>query len=104
MKKALLSILTVLLASVVLLSACSKNQNAGETTAVESAATASNSATSDSAAYDPYAVKNRYDIPEEMFQKRSGVDYGTLLKDVSYYSTVAGDDKQVNILLPAGYD
>lgn len=104
MKKALLSILTVLLASVVLLSACSKNQNAGETTAVESAATASNSATSDSAGYDPYAVENRYDIPEEMFQKRSGVGYGTLLKDVSYYSTVAGDDKQVNILLPAGYD
>ena len=39
-----------------------------------------------------------------MFQKHSGTDYGTLLKDVRYYSTIAQDDKMVNILLPAGYD
>lgn len=31
--------------------------------------------------YDPYAVENRYNIGSEMFEKQSGVDYGTLLKD-----------------------
>lgn len=54
--------------------------------------------------FDPYAVANRYDVGAEMFQRQDGVDYGTLLKDVTYYSTVAGDNKQINILLPAGYD
>ena len=61
-------------------------------------------ATADQAAFDPYAEDNRYDIPKSMFEKHSDVDYGTLQKDVTYYSTVAGDDKQVNVLLPAGYD
>ena len=68
--------------------------------------TAPNKATSDSAAgnFDPYAIENRYDIDDEMFEKRDGVDYGTVQKDVSYYSTTAGDNKQCNILLPAGYN
>jgi len=99
MKKVLFSIIIALLVSVFLMSACSKNTDSSDPTAADGT-----KKSSDSAGYDPYAVENRYDIPEEMFQKRSGVDYGTLLKDVSYYSTVAGDDKQVNILLPAGYD
>lgn len=54
--------------------------------------------------FNPYSVENRYDISKEMFEKHEGVDYGTLVKDVTYYSTVAEDNKQVNILLPAGYD
>lgn len=57
-----------------------------------------------SSAFDPYAIQNQYDIGEEMFEKRDDVDYGTILKDVTYYSTTAGDEKQCNILLPAGYD
>lgn len=61
-------------------------------------------ATSDSFAnVDPYATENRYDIGDTMFEKHGGVDYGTVQKDVSYYSTTAGDDKQCNVLLPAGY-
>ena len=39
-----------------------------------------------------------------MFEKKGGVNYGTLQKDVSYYSTVAKDNKLINILLPEGYD
>ena len=68
--------------------------------------TAPNKATSDSSDtdFDPYATENRYDIDDEMFEKRDGVDYGTVQKDVSYYSTTAGDKKQCNILLPAGYN
>ncbi len=54
--------------------------------------------------FDPYAAENRYDVPSDLFEKHNGVDYGTLLKDVTYYSSVAEDHKQVNILLPAGYD
>lgn len=53
---------------------------------------------------DPYATENRYDVPSSMFERQSGVDYGKLDQDVTYYSTVAGDNKQVNVLLPAGYD
>lgn len=62
--------------------------------------------TSDSAAadFDPYAIENRYDIGDEMFEKRDGVDYGTVQKDVSYHSTTAGDNKLCNVLLPAGYN
>ena len=66
---------------------------------------ASGTATSDSytADLDPYAVENRYDIGDEMFEKRGDVDYGTVQKDVNYYSTTAGDNKQCNVLLPANY-
>ena len=39
-----------------------------------------------------------------MFKKRFGVDYGTVDEDVTYYSTTAGDNKQCNVLLPAGYN
>lgn len=54
--------------------------------------------------FDPYAGESRYDVPASMFERRDGVDYGTLDKDVTYYSAVAGDNKQVNVLLPAGFD
>ena len=58
----------------------------------------------ESMSFDPYATENRYDVPASMFERYSNVDYGRLDKDVTYYSTVAGDNKQVNVLLPAGYD
>jgi len=52
----------------------------------------------------PLYHKNRYDIDESYFKEQKGVDYGKIIKNQSYYSTVAGDEKQCNILLPAGYD
>ncbi|MBQ3285009.1 MAG: hypothetical protein IJH40_05125 [Ruminococcus sp.] len=109
MKKTIIALIAVILMVTLMLTACSGKQNITDTQA--------NASSSDSVAaetqvdsqetgegYDPYVVENRYDIGSEMFEKQSGVDYGTLLKDVSYYSSIAGDNKQVNILLPAGYD
>lgn len=55
-------------------------------------------------AFDPYATPNNYDVDRYYLTRHSGVDYGTVLKDVEYYSEVAGDYKECNILLPAGYD
>ena len=102
------TMISVMLIGMMLLTACSGKHSSN---------TQRNIATSDSIAagtqadvqkggegYDPYAVENRYDVDPEMFEKQSGVDYGTLQKDVTYYSPIAGDNKQVNILLPAGYD
>ena len=104
MRKKILSIIIAILISAVLMTACANKQNADtNSSTADSASTTKGTAVSDGS-YDPYAVENRYDISEEMFEKRDGVDYGTLLKDVTYYSTVAEDNKQVNILLPAGYD
>ncbi len=56
-----------------------------------------------SAPFDPYATENNYDVDRYYLSEHSDVDYGTVLKDVSYYSEVAGDYKECNILLPAGY-
>lgn len=109
MKKSAIALLAVILIVAVLLSACAGKQNATKTqtnTDTSAAADAQKQADAqkDGKSYNPYAVENRYDIDADMFQKQSGVDYGTLQKDVTYYSTIAGDNKQVNILLPAGYD
>ena len=94
MKKIWIAVIaTVLICA--MMTACGSNSSANQ----QSTETQSNTVN-----HDPYATENRYDIPEEMFQKHSGTDYGTLLKDVRYYSTIAQDDKMVNILLPAGYD
>ena len=108
MKKLTMTAAALLLVCMMLMTACSnqnKTVNETENTSASSETTAP-MATRDTAnqSYDPYAEENRYDIPDSMFEKRDGVDYGTLQKDVTYYSTVAGDNKQVNVLLPAGYD
>ena len=91
--------------------ACASSQTAPEQNAststippVVSETSAATEDTDTSSGYDPYAIENHYDISEDMFEKRDDVDYGTILKDVTYYSTTAEDDKQCNILLPAGYD
>ena len=102
MKQPLSLLIAASVTAAVLLSACQPPQSSvTETTAVASkqAATEAEPATA-----DLYAEENRYDIPDEMFEKRGDVDYGTIQKDVTYYSTTAGDNKQFNILLPAGYD
>lgn len=96
-------ILSVLLGCVMGLTACTAAPGANQPSQGTTAATAAVSATADEAARDPYATENRYDYGSEMFEKRSGVDYGTVCKDVTYYSETAGDNKQCNILLPAGY-
>ncbi len=105
MKKPITAFIAIILTAMMLLSACSGKQSTAETqttaSTTDSAVTAQQN---NSGSYDPYAVANRYDVGSEMFEKQSGVDYGTLQKDVTYYSSVAGDNKQVNILLPAGYD
>lgn len=84
-------------------SACSSAQNPSTASSGSKNETASTTV-ANSENFDPYATENRYDVSEDMFKKRSGVDYGKVLKDVTYYSSTAGDDKQCNILLPAGYD
>ncbi len=105
MKKTITAFIAIMLTAMMMLTGCSGKQSTAETKAT---ASTPDSAAVDSqdngGSYDPYAVANRYDVGSEMFEKQSGVDYGTLQKDVTYYSSVAGDNKQVNILLPAGYD
>lgn len=105
MKRLFTVLIAVLLMTGLFLTACSGEQKdeSAQTEAVSAETAASGSAVTDGG-YDPYVVQNRYDVGAEMFEKQSGVDYGTLLKDVSYYSTMASDQKQVNILLPAGFD
>ena len=94
-----------LLGFVVCLTACSGAQTADRPPQEKTAAVteASGGSTADEARRDPYATDNRYDIDEKMFEKRGDVDYGTVQKDVTYYSKTAGDNKQCNILLPSGY-
>ena len=99
MKKIIVSLMLI---STFALSACTNAQNSE---IIETTSESSTSKTdADDTNYDPYSVENRYDIPDSYFEKKSGVDYGTVQKDVTYYSTTAGDNKQCNILLPAGYD
>ena len=102
MKKALIPIL---LGIAVCLTACSGAQTADQTSQEKTAAVteSAGSSTADEAPQNAYATENRYDVGEEMFEKRGDVDYGTVQKDVTYYSKTAGDNKQCNILLPAGY-
>ena len=105
MKKPITALIAIMLTAMMLLTACSGNQSTTETkTTASSPDSAAVSSQDNGGSYDPYAVANRYDVGSEMFEKQSGVEYGTLQKDVTYYSSVAGDNKQVNILLPAGYD
>jgi len=87
---------------------CQKSKSASENTStntdVKVNTTNTTQATSKTSNYDPYGTENRYDIDDKMFKKRFGVDYGTVDEDVTYYSTTAGDNKQCNVLLPAGYN
>ena len=92
----------VVLSCMLIFGACSTSQNSSADSSEAKTEAASTTASSEK--FDPYATENRYDISEDMFKKRSDVDYGKVLKDVTYYSSTAGDDKQCNILLPAGYD
>ena len=49
--------------------------------------------------FDPYATANDYDLSSSWVERQSGTDYGTLVTDVTYFSTTADDNKRVNILL-----
>ncbi len=104
MKRMTSAILAAALLGAVTLGACSGGQHTeASKQAATTAAKPIEKSTADEAAFDPYATENRYDITDEMFDKRDGVDYGTVQTDVTYYSTTAKDNKQCNILLPAGY-
>ena len=96
-------IVALMLISTFVFSACTNAQNS-DAKEITSDSCISKTATADEANHDPYSVENRYDISDSYFEKKSGVDYGTVLKDINYYSSTAGDKKQCNILLPAGYD
>lgn len=104
MRKTILSIIITIIISAVLMTACANTQSADPIRSTTDSADTTKGEIVSGGGYDPYAIENRYDIGDEIFEKRDGVDYGTLIKDVTYYSTIAGDHKQVNILLPAGYD
>lgn len=106
-------------AAVVLLSGCNAvgnsqtpdtAQTAENTTTVESSATAENSTsttsieTSKASKFDPYAIENEDNVPENLIERHEGVDYGTIDADVEYYSSNAKENKRCNVLLPAGYD
>lgn len=97
-------IAALLLIGAFALSACTNAQNSQPENLTADSKAVFQKATADEAGFDPYAVENNYDIPDSYFEKKDGVDYGTVQKDVTYYSTTAGDNKQCNILLPAGYD
>lgn len=113
-KKAILRILCFLLTACALLSGCSNGtQGTDGTTAAEAQITDTAPETvqttelvpEEVAKIDPYAAENSYsDVDQTLFTRQADVDYGTLILDLSYPSTVAGDDKQCNLLLPAGYD
>ena len=79
------------------------NENAAEESAKNEEASESDTV-KESIFSDPYATENVYHIDETMFEKREGVDYGTIIEDAEYFSTTADDYKQCNIQLPAGYD
>ena len=98
-------LIPLLLGFVVCLTACSGAQTTDRPSQEKTAAVteASGGSTADEARKNPYTTDNRYDIDEKMFEKRGDVDYGTVQKDVTYYSKTAGDNKQCNILLPSGY-
>lgn len=103
MKQLLSMIIALTLTAAMLLTACSGNQSKTDANVASKDQRATTASQTDERK-DPYATENRYDIPKDMFEKHDGVDYGTLQKDIGYYSSVAGDNKYVNVLLPAGYD
>ena len=96
--------LTAAAALALIPSACGTGQSSAGGSQPSTVLLGSGSTADSAMAFDPYATENSYDIPDSMFEKRDGVNYGTVQKDVTYYSETAGDNKQFNILLPAEYD
>ena len=106
MKKIFSLILSIILISSFSLYGCNSAQNTETDSSTQTQnidLTQSVTSKSDDK-FNPYSTENKYDTGEEMFEKRNDVDYGTVLKDVIYFSQTAGDNKQCNILLPAGYN
>ena len=106
MKKIFSLILSIILISSFSLYGCNSAQNTETDSSTQTQNTdLTKSVTSKSDdKFNPYSTENKYDIGEEMFEKRNDIDYGKVLKDVIYFSQTAGDNKQCNILLPAGYN
>ncbi|MCH5297151.1 MAG: esterase family protein [Ruminococcus sp.] len=114
MKKFIKKILCISISSaVIILSGCNTNGNisTADTAAKISNSTAqtvgtikTNDETGNLSEFDPYAIENDDNVPDNLIEKHDGVDYGTIDKDVEYYSSNAKDNKKCNVLLPAGYD
>lgn len=77
-----------------------KEISAAAAVSTEEETTAASSATHWSKAFSD----TDYSVPDGFADEKEGVDYGTLQKDVTYYSTAAGAQKSCFILLPPGYD
>ena len=91
MKKIIIVIITLLL-----ITGCKVKKQETEKNDVKEAATENKN--------DIYSTKNIYKIDNYFYEKHDGVDYGTLESDVTYYSKTAKDYKNVNIILPPGYN
>lgn len=104
MKKTFISIICFVLTACVLLCGCSKGKQEPDAADAADTAPASTEIVPAAEHIDPYSIDNDYDADSELFTKQEGVDYGTIVSDVTYPSSVAGDDKQCSVLLPAGYD
>lgn len=111
MKKALILFLCFAMLAGVLLCGCAGDKpgaapatDGAVTDALPESGTVPEASEEGASRRDPYASENVYEIDTEIFARKNGVDYGTVIADLSYPSTVAGDDKQCNVLLPAGYD
>ncbi len=98
--------LAILMCGAVAISAtaCAGNSSSQTQTSETTASEAASEASIDETAFDPYAEPTATSVDDSYFEKKSDVDYGTVEKDVEYYSETAEDYKQCNILLPAGYD
>ena len=53
--------------------------------------------------YSLYRLNNVYDPDSAIYKKSENVNYGTIVKDLKYFSPEANDYKYCNVLLPAGY-
>ena len=109
MRKRLLSFILLIAVCCIMLNACGKSDSTDDhhNTYIPEPVTVDATAGTDLdviATCDPYEEENRYDIADSYFEKKYGVDYGTVVKDLTYYSTIAEDNKQCNVLLPAGYN
>ena len=99
--KKIISVALILVMALALFG-CQKAKSSGQNTTTKSDIVTNSSNTTQgsggvtASGYNPYATENNYSVDNKMFKKQSGVDYGTIHEDVTYYSTTAGDNKQCN--------
>lgn len=106
MKNHIKNLLCVIISTAtIIFSGCSTINNSSVPNTVstdENNVTTSNNTKQNS--FDPYAIENDSNVPDNLIERHEDADYGTIDADVEYYSTNAKDNKRCNVLLPAGYD